>query len=301
MRKTFCCLLLAMPMLCVICACMGKTKPEVIINDDGTTSDGSPYLSIDDENFYLDAVKYSVEDGHLLVTGYDTAHIKGQARIASGISYRGTAYPVCRIGRKAFANCNNLTAVTIPASVTSVGEWAFQNCRNLASATISKGVQRLESGVFYGCTSLASVTIPTSVTAIEDWVFWNCCALTSVDIPSGVTTINRAAFQECTGLTAITIPPSVTTICESAFWGCSSLKSIDIPASVTTIKHLAFAHCPGLTNVNCRIKQLSEATIDDTMLRGDSLNFITLRVPSSAIEEYRKSEPWKRVSRIEGL
>ena len=84
----------------------------------------------------------------------------------------------------AFKNCNGLTSVTIPNSVTSIGYSAFR-----------------------GCSSLTSVTIPNSVTSIGDRAFSDCSNLTSVTIPNSVTSIGGWAFADCSGLQSIIIPP----------------------------------------------------------------------------------------------
>ena len=55
------------------------------------------------------------------------------------------------IGKFAFRNCNSLTSVIIPSSVTEIGEYAF-----------------------YYCSSLASINIPSSVTTIGGYAFENC-------------------------------------------------------------------------------------------------------------------------------
>ena len=74
----------------------------------------------------------------------------------------------------AFYNCDSLTSITIPSSVTSIGERAFYNCSNLTS-----------------------ITIPSSVTSIGDWAFSDCSSLISVTIPSSVTSIGSNAFYGC--------------------------------------------------------------------------------------------------------
>ena len=43
---------------------------------------------------------------------------------------------VVGIGDHAFYNCTNLTAVTIPASITKIGEYAFYNTYQLESLTV---------------------------------------------------------------------------------------------------------------------------------------------------------------------
>ena len=108
---------------------------------------------------------------------------------------------VTSIGDFAFNDCQNLTSVSIPASVTSVGSCAFDNTPWLegqpdgvvyvgkvaykwkgdaAIAAITDGTVSISPSAFEGCTSLATVIIPASVTSIGDFAFYDCQNLTSV-------------------------------------------------------------------------------------------------------------------------
>ena len=107
----------------------------------------------------------------------------------------------------AFKNCNGLTSVTIPNSVTSIGEEAFAHCRGLTSVTIPNSVTSIGDEAFAYCRGLTSLTIPNSVTSIGDWAFYYCSGLTSVTIPNSVTSIGDYAFASCKSLKYIIIPP----------------------------------------------------------------------------------------------
>lgn len=69
-------------------------------------------------------------------------HVTGCNKDASGDlvipeTYKGL--PVAWIGYEAFANCDKLTSVTIPDSVTEIGLRAFSGCDQLKSVTIGNG------------------------------------------------------------------------------------------------------------------------------------------------------------------
>lgn len=93
--------------------------------------------------------------------------------IPSFINY-GNDYTVNAIGQDAFADCSDLTSITIPNSVTSIGLRAFQSCSKLNSITIPNSVTTIGSEAFYGCTGLTSITIPNSVTSIGSKAFCGC-------------------------------------------------------------------------------------------------------------------------------
>lgn len=86
---------------------------QVTIGDDGKASNGSVFSSIDDMNFYLDYIKYTVKEGHLVVSGYDKSGFKGVAKIVSSITYKGNFYEVLEIGDMAFNNCEMFWSLSL--------------------------------------------------------------------------------------------------------------------------------------------------------------------------------------------
>ena len=164
----------------------GNTNPNppvadihVVVNEDGTTSNGSLFSAIDDKNFYVDYIKYTVKDGHLIVSGYDPVGFKGVANIIARITYKGNTYEVLGIGYSSdriypFKDCQKITSVIIPNSVTSIERHAFDNCSGLTSVSIGNGVTSIGASAFSGCSGLTSVTIPNSVTSIGEYAFCDC-------------------------------------------------------------------------------------------------------------------------------
>ena len=173
----------------------------------------------------------------------------GDVVIPETVTYDGMEYNVSTIGDDAFLNCNGLTFVVIPNSVTSINRCAFTGCSSLTFVIIPNSVTSIGYKAFGGCSSLTSVTIPSSVTSIGNWAFAGCSSLTSVTIPNSVTSIGSFVFAECSSLTSVTIPDSVTSIDMGAFNGCSGLTSVIIGNSVTSIGWFAFRYCSSLTSV----------------------------------------------------
>ena len=202
----------------------GQTIPaeEIVVTVDANgNADGEHrFEKIDEANFYIDDIKYTTKYGNLEVKGYNLAFFKGAANIISKLKYRGRTMKVVGIRCEAFYNCEVLTSVTIPNSVTNIDGWAFRDCSSLTSVTIGSGVTSIGECAFDGCSSLTSITIPNSVTSIGNFAFSGCSSLTSITIPNSVTSIGGYAFQNCSSLTSITIPESVTNIGNRAFEGC---------------------------------------------------------------------------------
>ena len=207
----------------------------------------------------------------------------------------------------AFDNCNNLTSVTIPNSVTAIGAMAFYDCRGLTSVTIPNSVTTVGVGAFGGSngliynwydggdgvylgnkaepylvlvklsTNMNSCQIHPETKIIAGGASSLCENLTNVTIPDSVTTIGDRAFEYCHNLTSVTIPDSVTTIGDQAFEGCYNLTCVTIPDSVTTIGDRAFDGCSNLTSVTIGD---SVTTIGDRAFNGCS-NLTSVTIPDS--------------------
>ncbi len=153
----------------------------------------------------------------------------GNVVIPESVTYDGTTYSVTSINSSAFAYIEDMTSITIPASVMSIGKAAFQGCSGLTSIVVDNGnpyydsrnncnaiIETSSNTLIAGC---KNTIIPNSVTSIGEWAFSGCYGLTSIAIPNSVTSIGGRAFSGCSSLTSITIPNSVSSIGEDAFVG----------------------------------------------------------------------------------
>lgn len=156
---------------------------------------------------------------------------------------------VTEIVNGAFAWCDQLASVTIPASVTRIGDNAFRGCTGISSILLPAGVTAIGSSAFQDCNGLTAIAIPSSVTQIGIHAFRLCRNLTSVTISNGLSGIPMEAFAECSELTSVTIPPSVSTVGAYAFFNCG-LTSLSIPEGVTTIEAGAFWGCWSLQSLS---------------------------------------------------
>ena len=170
--------------------------------------------------------------------------------IPDTIDVDGTAVPVVAIGAQAFAG-SGITAVTIPATVTSIGFKAFYNCQNLTTVTFASGSQLTTIGTscFMECSKLSNIVLPDQLASIGAYGFGSCSALQTLVLPESLKTIGINAFY-FTPLTAITIPSQITSIPTSAFYGCQSLATINLPAELQAIGDTAFAFVDGESPVS---------------------------------------------------
>ncbi len=220
----------------------------------------------------IDGIYYNLsgEEAEVTYKERENADIiySGDIVIPREFSYLGNRYRVTSIGRNAFDQCEHLTSITLPHSLTIINEQAFEDCYSLTSITIPEGVVTIGKRAFEKCRSLVSAIIPNSVTSIGGGAFCDCSSLTSVTIGNSVTSIGGGAFCDCSSLTSVTIGNSVTSIGGSAFSGCS-----------------------GLTSVTCLAEQVP--TTEIYCFSGVPQGSATLYVPESSIGLYKSAYRWK--------
>ncbi len=213
-------------------------------------------------------VKYS-KDGRKL--------LKAPGELSGAYSVNEGTRIICD---SAFGNCDSLSEIVIPSSVTSIGNGAFLGCDSLSEIVIPSSVTCIGDWAFSSCYSLKYISIPKSVICLNGNPFaeWygklECLSpnfvyegdilfnkdksriisfrkqnIKSYVIHSSVTSIGDSAFKDCGSLSTIVIPSSVTSIGDGAFFCCRSLSEIVIPSSVTSIGDHAFYDCRSLSEI----------------------------------------------------
>lgn len=142
---------------------------------------------------------------------------------------------VAAIGDQAFYAKSNISEIKFNKSLESIGDFAFANCEVLDNVDIPASVTTIGTAAFFGCDGLTTVKMAEGVTTIGDSAFYNCISLVNVTIPASVTTIGVAAFSDCTALEELVVPEGVKTIGKFAFYNCTAIKKITLPASVEQI------------------------------------------------------------------
>ncbi|MGN1418195.1 MAG: leucine-rich repeat protein, partial [Acutalibacteraceae bacterium] len=88
--------------------------------------------------------------------------------------------------------------IVIPDSVTSIGNYAFANCAELTSVTLPQTITQIGENAFANCEKLSNINIPDSVTQIDEYAFVNCKNLDHVVINNKDTKIGYNAFGNST-------------------------------------------------------------------------------------------------------
>ena len=171
------------------------------------------------------------------------------------IACEGDTNVITRIGDEAFANCSNLTNISIPNSITYIGDDVFRNCNNLKYNENNNGKYLGNKENPYLVlvdvidTNVSEFSISDSCQIIYGYAFQNRSNLTEITLPSSLKSIGNYAFYGCSSLTEITLPSSLTSIGGDAFYGCSNLTEITLPASLISIGDFAFGSCSSLATV----------------------------------------------------
>ena len=114
-------------------------------------------------------------------------------------------------------------SVVIEQGVTSVGYWAFANCSNLTSVSLPEGITIVEKNAFFN-SGITSIILPNSVTDVQDGAFEDCTKLVSCDLGRGIKHIGKNCFWDCTTLKSLKWSDCLETIGGGCFisWGSGS-------------------------------------------------------------------------------
>ena len=203
-------------------------------------------------------------------TNGDEYSYAGEITIPESVEYDGYTYNVVSILGGAFSLNSELTAVTIPNSITKIGQYAFSGCENLKSVSIGNKVGEIGEYAFNDCKNLESVYI----TDLAAWLNINFCQnvqhigelssqpliyakklyINNVEVkeltfPETITSVNNEAFYGYCGLISLEIPSNVTSIGERSFRGCKNLNSIILHDGITFIPDGAFCGCSSLSSL----------------------------------------------------
>lgn len=213
--------------------------------------------------------------------------LSGDIVIPEKITYNGTSYNVNMIGFQAFADCNDITSITIPRSVSDIDYGAFAECFRIKDVFNYAFIPQLSLGNMFFEYQF-NVHVPKDCGNIYSKADeWELCNIiedlpneTFVKVEEGPLTyyvdLESKEAKFTSGKTPyggdIVIAPSivynneiypVTAIVEGALKYDSEITSLSIPASVSEIHH-------------------------DTFLRADKLKTITNYSPTPQTVYYQK-------------
>lgn len=198
-------------------------------------------ITVDPENEYY----ISDECGVLYTKDHKTLLIYPTGRAGAYT----VADTVTLIEQEAFANCLELTAVTLPDGLLTLEYGVFANCITLKEIKLPDSVIKTYGGTFSGCTALETVWLGDGLKDISATMFADCIALKEVRLPAFAESIGSSAFKNCASLTSIVLPESLTQIWNEAFSGCTALQNVDLPKNLNQIRGKAFDSCASLQEI----------------------------------------------------
>lgn len=163
------------------------------------------------------------------------------------------------IAEDAFCSFNNMTELTLGASVTYIGYGAFDGCKALTKINVASLEQwnsitfgesdysgeqyqpfATDRAEYAGLYVNGTLVNETTYTGGGYNSFLGYKHATTITVASGVTAIPAEAFKNMGALTTVHLPEGLLTIGDYAFSGCTWLATINIPSTVTSIGKYAF-------------------------------------------------------------
>jgi hypothetical protein len=183
--------------------------------------------------------------------------------------------------RGAFEDCDFLTSIVVPDSVTTINKKAFRKCDALQNIVLGRGINFIGESAFGGCVALTTITVDENnenyesidgvlynesrttliafpgakggsfiveapVKSIASEAFYGCNSLMSLLLPNTIVDIGNYAFKDCWSLTSILLPEGVLALGNQTFQDCISLQSVNIPQSLTSLPIGCFWGCTSL-------------------------------------------------------
>ena len=188
------------------------------------------YYRIVDDISNIVKVTYKGKDWE----SYDHEY-SGTVMILDSLTYRNKTYRVTEIDDHAFSGCNEMTSVSIPASVWHIGLGAFSGCYGLKEIHINSLTSWCEMS-FYDVLDAAG----DSPFLYADGLYIDGELITDLIVPEDVTEIGAHAFEGYEKLRSVVLHNGIEAIHKSAFYDCTNLTDINFPDSLFYIGPYAF-------------------------------------------------------------
>ena len=226
----------------------------------------------------------SVEDFEVSVAAADPKTLSGEVTIPATVTNEGVEYTVTSLADDGFSSCSNLTALTLPETITSVGQYAFSIVAAFENINVSEENNYFSSEdgvlfnkdktelVLYPAGRTGEYSVPESVLTIGQRAFAHS-RLNQVSLPEGLTKIEVSAFAGCVA-PEIILPESLSVIGDYAFNICSNLVNINIPDGVKKIGNLVFDGCNSLLDITVEESNANYSSMDGILFNKDKSTLI---------------------------
>lgn len=176
-----------------------------------------------------------------------------------------------------FARAASLSKVVLEEGITEVPRSAFQDCEALTSVTLPSTVTAIGRAAFRN-TALTSVTFPASLDSIADYAFY-LTPLESIEFPAGLKYIGQSAF-EGGRFTSVTLPEGIKTIGADAF--------------TTGDGSSGYVMEPIMKDIYLPVADPAQITAGYIVLGWNfDKKLVTVHVPVGSEEAYQAAEKWQ--------
>ena len=185
---------------------------------------------------------------------------------------------------------NQLREVRIPENIKCIGCCAFAWNEQLETVVADRLDYRIDGMAFQGCKSLKNVDIKGLCEIIGNQAFADCESLQKIVLPQGIVALGDSAFANCSKLEYVELPNSLQFL-----GGFFALFIIDFK----NIEGNVFANCHSLKEITMKNTHPIECLYSN--FENDVVKNAVLKVPTHAVEKYKKAEGWNRFINIEGI
>ena len=174
--------------------------------------------------------------------------VEGSLEVPESIDANGASYPVTAIARNAFYENEDVTNVSLPASIERINDFTFRYCSNLQTVRLPASIKSIGRYAFADCPSLSEINLSSSLESIGEYAFYKCNSLREISMPAAVKSIEPFTFSECRSLTSVTAP-GVEIVKKAGFGWCSSLEDF-VGDCLTELGDSAFHFCNNLSHIS---------------------------------------------------
>ena len=189
----------------------------------------------------LDGIKYTVDNGLAVISGFDE-DICDDVVIPSSINGN---IKVVGISPRAFYKCRYITSVTLPKSIEFIGKNAFAWCTALKRISMPSVVS-IDDRAFMGCDRLSDVKFGPVLECVGDKAFAYCTSLVAIRFPDSMRYMGEGVFEGCRHIRYVYIPRMIDEIKNGTFYACASLCEVEVNDTLKYIDEYSFAYCTSI-------------------------------------------------------
>ena len=178
---------------------------------------------------------------------------------------------IIEIGPSAFYNCDKITSIVLPETITCIRANAFGGCSSLEKINIPANVKLIEGMAFAQCKSLKEIVLNDNLEEISTYVFTNSPLLEKINLPNSLKKIGHAGFDTFKEIYSDILDPASVIIDDYTFYGCSR-TILYVPVGTKNL----YKNLPNWNKFRDIIEIGSSTTITGVFEENNNLDFYNL-------------------------